>query len=79
MRLVSQRRQRKKDLEKRPLAWMKGQKRRFSTEGESVVVTQEQLNDLLSHVFIGKDNQAGINGQLHRISVMRNRSGELTL
>lgn len=64
------------DLQRRPYVWMKDQKRRFLNDFDSVVVSQTHLDCLVSKLSIGMDNRAGINGHLHRISVIRNREGE---
>jgi stage III sporulation protein SpoIIIAA len=40
-------------------------------------VTAEQLASITSQIKIGHDNRGGISGTLHRISVCRNREGDV--
>lgn len=43
-----------------------------------MVVTSEHLARLTSRLTFGFDNRAGMDGSLHRISVMRGRDGSVT-
>ncbi|MHC5729755.1 MAG: R3H domain-containing nucleic acid-binding protein, partial [Nostoc sp.] len=62
------------DLGRRPEA-------RFPNQAEylsEVPVTQEQIDDCIQRVGIfGGDNRAGIEQTLHRISAIRNRTGQI--
>ena len=65
------------DIGQRPIARMRGQQeRRYLHPDEHVRVTLEHLWHLESQLRIGHDNRAGIDGSLHRISVIRNRYRE---
>lgn len=48
----------------------------FLHEDPSVLVTDEHLEQITSRLRIGFDHRAGIDGTLHRISVITNREGK---
>ncbi|CAN0066914.1 unnamed protein product, partial [Sphacelaria rigidula] len=62
----------------RPMAHLKDRGRIFLCSNERVVVTKEHINmvvgDLDRQRRIGDDNRAGFPGQLHRLSVMRDKT-----
>jgi len=51
--------------------------RRFIHLNPLFLVSKEMINDIIKNLSIGDDNRAGIDGMLHRISVMKNRKGEI--
>jgi stage III sporulation protein SpoIIIAA len=54
-----------------------GSRREWLHEDSAVLVTKEMISDITKNLNIGDDNRAGMDGMLHRISVMKNRSGEI--
>lgn len=63
----------------RPRAYLEGQGRVYLCSDEDVVVTQEDIYNIVGELdrdgSIGSDNRAGFPGQLHRLSVMRDKRG----
>ncbi|TMW64090.1 hypothetical protein Poli38472_014207 [Pythium oligandrum] len=53
----------------------------LSSDGQQFVVTKAEIDEIIENLGgeykIGDDNRAGIDCQLHRISVMRSKSGEI--
>ncbi|CAM9105391.1 unnamed protein product, partial [Scytosiphon promiscuus] len=69
------------DEGRRPYALLQGRGRLFLCSDETVVATKEHIDKVVGKLnaegkFAG-DNRAGVPGQLHRISVMRSREGEI--
>ena len=62
------------DLGRRPYCWYNHQ-RKYLSEDASHVVNERDIHDAVASLQDpGDDNRAGINGQLHRISCIRNNS-----
>ncbi|CAN0111239.1 unnamed protein product [Ascophyllum nodosum] len=63
----------------RPYAQLRGRGRVFLVEDESVLVTKEHIDKVVGNLErngqFGTDNRAGFPGKLHRISVMRDKTG----
>lgn len=60
------------DVGRRPYAWI-NRERVFLSEDE---VEPDVLMAVLKNLKFGSDNRAGVYGQLHRISAIRNRDGQ---
>jgi hypothetical protein len=69
------------DLKRRPHCWLKGQRKWLSTNcdrNNSDVVQKLDLEEILRKVgHIGSDNRCGLEGSLHRISCLKNRSDKV--
>lgn len=69
------------DLGRRPRMFFSDSTSSFLSDSESDVVEMADIKDAVEviggiHAF-GGDNRAGMNGSLHRISAMRNNSGQI--
>ena len=66
------------DVARRPQCWVSG-KRQFLCTDPYVVATDEDIQSVIDHLGeIGHDNRAGLNGKMHRFSVMRARDNSIT-
>ncbi len=64
------------DKGRRPLAWCAG--KRIFLGSENRVVSIDEIDGIVAHLGgFGSDNRAGLEAQLHRISAIRNRSGDI--
>jgi len=69
------------DFDQRPYAIFssdgKPKVRKFIHINPLFLVSKQMINDITKNLNIGEDNRAGLDGMLHRISVMRNRKREI--
>ncbi|KAL7576599.1 hypothetical protein ACA910_018086 [Epithemia clementina (nom. ined.)] len=65
------------DQDRRPECWVDG-KRIFLSDNSQVTVTEQDIQYILDQVGeIGSDNRAGLDGELHRFSVIRARNDQV--
>ncbi|KAL7576471.1 hypothetical protein ACA910_017979 [Epithemia clementina (nom. ined.)] len=66
------------DSSRKPQCWVNG-RREFLCKSPDLLVTDEDIQQIVHHLGeIGHDNRAGMNGTLHRFSVMRGRDDSIT-
>ena len=65
------------DLNERPRVFFNSENSIFLFDNEDLKFTQNDMDSLVSHLDIGSDNRAILNGSFHRISVMRNLQGKV--
>jgi stage III sporulation protein SpoIIIAA len=64
------------DKGRRPQAWCAG--KRVFLGAHDRLVGIEEIDDIVAHLGgFGSDNRAGLEAQLHRISAIRNRAGDI--
>ena len=64
------------DKGRRPQAWCAG--KRVFLGAQHRVVSTEEIDEIVGHLgHFGSDNRAGLEAQLHRISAIRNRAGDI--
>jgi stage III sporulation protein SpoIIIAA len=65
------------DVNERPRVYFNDGLSVFLFEDTNIVFGPEDIDSLVSHLEIGTDNRAILNGSFHRISVMRNLKGNI--
>ena len=66
------------DIARRPECWIRG-KREFLCQDKNIRATGQDIHAIVQHLGeIGHDNRAGLNGKMHRFSVMRARDESIT-